>query len=52
MRIHWGVNEGLETVEFDEARSNMTDLIQEHEMYETAGVEEVGEGEEDDEEAA
>ena len=47
--IHWCVNEGLETVEFDEPRSNMTDLIQE---YETAGVEEVGEGEEDDEEAA
>ena len=40
--IHWYVNEGLETV----------DLIQEYEMYETAGVEEVGEGEADDEEAA
>ena len=50
--IHWCVNEGLETVEFDEARSDVTDLIQEYEMYETAGVEEVGEGEEDDEEAA
>ena len=50
--IHRYVNEGLETVEFDEARSNMADLIQEYEMYETAGVEEVGEGEEDDEEAA
>ena len=50
--IHWYVNEGLETVEFDEARSDVTDLIQEYEMYETAGVEEVGEGEEDDEEAA
>jgi tubulin beta len=50
--IHWYVNEGLETVEFDEARSNMTDLIQEYEMYETAGVEEVGEGEEEGEGAA
>ena len=50
--IHWYVNEGLGTVEFDEARSDVTDLIQEYEMYETAGVEEVGEGEEDDEEAA
>ena len=49
---HWCVNEGLETAEFDEAHSNMTDLSQEYEMYETAGVEEVGEGEEDDEEAA
>jgi tubulin beta len=50
--IHWYVNEGLETVEFDEARSNMTDLIQEYEMYETAGVDEVGEGEEEGDEAA
>jgi tubulin beta len=50
--IHWYVNEGLETVEFNEARSNMTDLIQEDEMYETAGVDEVGEGEEDEYEGA
>ena len=50
--IHRYVNEGLETAEFGEARSNMTDLIQGYEMYETAGAEEVGEGEEDDEEAA
>jgi tubulin beta len=50
--IHWYVNEGLETVEFDEARSNMTDLIQEYEMYETAGVEEAGEAEEDAGDAA
>jgi tubulin beta len=46
--IHWYVNEGLETVEFDESRSNMTDLIQEYEMYESAGVDEVGANEEDD----
>ena len=44
------MNEGLETVEFDEARSNMTDLIQEYEMYETAGVDEAAEGEEDEKE--
>jgi tubulin beta len=50
--IHWYVNEGLETVEFDEARSNMTDLIQEYEMYETATVDEAAEGEEDEGEAA
>ena len=47
--IHWFVNEELKAVEFDEARSNMTDLIQEYEMYETAGVDEVQENEEDDE---
>jgi tubulin beta len=46
--IHSYVNEGLETVEFDEARSNMTDLIQEYEMYETATVDEVGENEEEE----
>jgi tubulin beta len=50
--IHWYVNEGLETVEFDEARSNMTDLIQEYEMYETAGVTDEKEGEEDEGEGA
>lgn len=47
--IHWFVNEGFEAVEFDEARSNMTDLIQKYEMYEIAGVDEVQEDEEDDE---
>jgi hypothetical protein len=31
--IHWHVNEGLEIVECDEARSKMTDLIQEDEMH-------------------
>jgi tubulin beta len=45
--IHRYVNEGLETVEFDEARSNMTDLVEEYEMDETAGVEEAGEAEDD-----
>jgi tubulin beta len=50
--IHWYVNEGLETVEFDEARSWMMDLIQEYEIIETAGVEEVGENEEDEGEGA
>jgi tubulin beta len=38
--VHWYVNEGLETVEFDEARANLTDLIQEYEMYEVVGIEE------------
>jgi tubulin beta len=47
--IVWYVNEGLETVEFGEPRSNMTDHIQE---YETAGVDEVGENEEDTAEGA
>jgi tubulin beta len=46
--IHWYVNEALETIELDEARSNITDLIQEYEMYETAGVVDVGQGEEDE----
>jgi tubulin beta len=46
--VHWYVNEGLDPVEFDEARSHVMDLIQEYEMFETAGIEEVGEG--DDEE--
>jgi tubulin beta len=37
--IRWYVKEGLETVEFDEARWSMTDLIQEYDMYEAAGEE-------------
>jgi tubulin beta len=47
--IHWHVNGAFETVkfEFDEARSNMTDLTQEYQMYETAGVDKAGENEED-----
>jgi tubulin beta len=44
--IHWYVNEALETVEFDDARSNVTDLIQEYEMDESATAEETGEDEE------
>ena len=46
--FHSFVNEGLETVEFDEARSNMIYLIQEYVMHETAGIDEVEEGEEDE----
>lgn len=36
--VHWYVNEGVEVVEFDEARSAMTDMIQETEMYQDLGV--------------
>lgn len=43
--IHWYVNEGLETVEFDEASNNVTDLIGEYQMYEEAKV-----GDEEEEE--
>nr|AIL82370.1 beta-tubulin 1 [Dientamoeba fragilis] len=46
--IHWYVNEGLETVEFDEASSNMLDLIQEYEMYETAKAEDDDENAEEE----
>jgi tubulin beta len=50
--VHSYVNECLETVEFDEQGLNMTDLIEEYKSCETAGVEEVGECEEDEDEAA
>jgi hypothetical protein len=50
--IHWYVNEGLETVEFDKAWSNMTHLIQEDEMYETVGVDEIRGDEEEEDETA
>jgi tubulin beta len=48
--IQWYVREGIECVEFDEARSNMSDLVQEYEMYEMAGIESSSEGEEEESE--
>jgi tubulin beta len=49
--IDWYVNGGLETVEFDEAHSNTTDLIQKCEMDEAAGVDEAGVAEKDTDDA-
>jgi tubulin beta len=36
--VHWYGGEGMENVEFDEARSNMVDLIHEYAMFETGGA--------------
>jgi tubulin beta len=46
--IHWYVNEYLETVEFDETHSGMTNVIQECEIYESSSVDEAGACEESD----
>jgi tubulin beta len=50
--FHWYINERFETVELDEARSNMADLIQEYEMYEAAPATESDENEEENYEMA
>jgi len=45
--LHWYLNEGMEELEFSEAESNITDLIEEYQQYETASTtQEVGESEE------
>jgi tubulin beta len=46
--VHWYVEEGMEIIQFDEAKSVVLDLIQEYEMY-TAKVGDEDEGEDEDE---
>eukprot|EP01090_Pellita_catalonica_P002714 TRINITY_DN12289_c0_g2_i1.p1 TRINITY_DN12289_c0_g2~~TRINITY_DN12289_c0_g2_i1.p1 ORF type:complete len:471 (-),score=97.88 TRINITY_DN12289_c0_g2_i1:61-1473(-) len=36
--LHWYTEEGMDEMEFTEAESNMIDLVQEYEQYETAGL--------------
>jgi len=45
--LHWYTSEGMEELEFSEAESNITDLIEEYQQYETASsAQEVGESDE------
>jgi len=37
--LHWYTGEGMEEMEFTEAESNMNDLIEEYQQYETAKIE-------------
>jgi tubulin beta len=48
--IHWYVNQGIEMIEFDEALSKMSDLVQEYERYEMATIEASSEREDDESE--
>ncbi|KAA1128884.1 Tubulin beta chain (Beta tubulin) [Puccinia graminis f. sp. tritici] len=48
--LHWYTNEGMDEMEFTEAESNLIDLIAEYQQYSVAGIDdldEVYEGEED-----
>jgi tubulin beta len=35
---HWYTEEGMDDMEYTEAESNLLDLVQEYQQYETAGV--------------
>jgi len=37
---HWYTEEGMDDMEYSEAESNLLDLVQEYQQYETAGVDE------------
>ena len=41
--LHWYTGEGMDEMEFTESESNVNDLITEYQQYQEAGVEEVGE---------
>lgn len=36
--LHWYTGEGMEAAEFEEAQSNLTDLILEYQQYQNAGI--------------
>ncbi|KAL4258716.1 Tubulin beta-2 chain [Pleurotus pulmonarius] len=53
--LHWYTGEGMDTMEFTEAESNVQDLIAEYQQYQEASVDEdedVGDFEEEEEEAS
>jgi tubulin beta len=50
--VHWYIGEGMETVEFDECRSNLMDLMREFEIYEMGGLDDSEDGEYDEGEPA
>ncbi|BFZ60217.1 Tubulin beta chain (Beta tubulin) [Saitoella coloradoensis] len=48
--LHWYTGEGMDVLEFNEAESNMNDLVSEYQQYQEAGVdEELEEGEYEEE---
>jgi tubulin beta len=50
--LHWYTGEGMDEMEFTEAESNMKDLISEYQQYESMGVDNDFEEEEEQEEVA
>jgi tubulin beta len=45
--LHWYTGEGMDEMEFQEAESNLTDLVAEYDQYESATIEQEVEGGED-----
>ena len=43
--LHWYTGEGMDVLEFEEARSNLNDLINEYQQYQECEVEEEDEEE-------
>lgn len=50
--LHWYTGEGMDEMEFTEAESNMKDLISEYQQYESMGLDDGFDEEEEQEEAA
>eukprot|EP01071_Lankesteria_metandrocarpae_P002010 Lankesteria_metandrocarpae@DN2023_c0_g1_i1.p1 len=50
--LHWYTSEGMDELEFTEAESNLTDLIEEYLLYQDAEVDESGPDDEDEGPAA
>ena len=46
--VHWYTEEGIDLMEFDEARANLADLISEYKQYEAADDHDFDDGESDD----
>jgi tubulin beta len=40
--LHWYTGEGMDEMEFEEAESNMNDLISEYQQYQEAGIDDEG----------
>ena len=47
--LHWYTGEGMDEMEFTEAESNMNDLVSEYQQYQDASLDDLDEGEEEDE---
>jgi tubulin beta len=46
--LHWYTGEGMDEMEFNEADSNMTDLVSEYQQYQDVGIDDAVDGAEGD----
>jgi tubulin beta len=49
--LHWYTSEGMDEIEFDEAESNMNDLVSEYQQYQEATIDDDEEIEYEDEQS-